>query len=89
MSIVRDFRQCFAILLLSLLLALHGPATGAWAASAESAARTCKQVSTCEDAVILWCNGYRRADGDGDGIPCENVCSTREQVNEIRRVIGC
>ncbi|MBU2328665.1 MAG: excalibur calcium-binding domain-containing protein [Alphaproteobacteria bacterium] len=89
MSIVRDFRQRFAFLLLSLLLALHGPATSAWAASAESAARTCKQVSTCEDAVILWCNGYRRADGDGDGIPCENVCSTREQVNEIRRVIGC
>uniref|UniRef100_A0A7C1PAD8 Excalibur calcium-binding domain-containing protein n=1 Tax=Agrobacterium albertimagni TaxID=147266 RepID=A0A7C1PAD8_9HYPH len=53
------------------------------------AARTCKQVSNCEEAVILWCNGYRRADGDNDGIPCENVCSSVEQVNEIRRVIGC
>jgi hypothetical protein len=36
---------------------------------------TCKSVSTCEEAVELWCGGYSRADGDGDGIPCENVCS--------------
>nr|WP_316650970.1 excalibur calcium-binding domain-containing protein [uncultured Gellertiella sp.] len=50
---------------------------------------TCKQVSTCEEAVILWCNGYSRADGDGDGIPCENVCSSLEEVNAIREKIGC
>lgn len=53
------------------------------------AARSCKQVSSCEDAVILWCNGYSRADGDNDGIPCENVCATVDQVQEIRRAIGC
>lgn len=51
--------------------------------------RTCKQVSSCEEAVILWCSGYTRADGDGDGIPCENVCSTKAQVDAIRRQIGC
>ncbi len=50
---------------------------------------TCKQVSTCEAAVQLWCNGYGRADGDGDGIPCENVCDTKEEVDEIRQQIGC
>jgi hypothetical protein len=50
---------------------------------------TCKQVSSCEEAVQIWCNGYRRADGDSDGIPCENVCYTLEQVNEIRQQQGC
>ena len=57
--------------------------------STTAAARTCKQVSTCEEAVRLWCGGYRRADGDGDGIPCENVCRTKEQVDAIRAQIGC
>ena len=50
---------------------------------------TCKQVSSCDEAVQIWCNGYRRADGDSDGIPCENVCNTVEQVNEIRQQQGC
>jgi hypothetical protein len=50
---------------------------------------TCKQVSSCEEAVEIWCNGYRRADGDNDGIPCENVCHTNEQVDEIRARRGC
>lgn len=50
---------------------------------------TCKQMTTCEDAVILWCNGYSRADGDSDGIPCENVCHSLREVNEIRQAIGC
>ena len=53
------------------------------------AARTCNQVSSCEEAVRLWCGGYRRADGDGDGIPCENVCRTKEEVDRIRATIGC
>lgn len=50
---------------------------------------TCKSVSSCREAVELWCGGYSRADGDGDGIPCENVCHSREQVQEIQREIGC
>ena len=50
---------------------------------------TCKQVSSCEEAVALWCGGYRRADGDDDGIPCENVCHSIEQVEEIKRRQGC
>lgn len=52
-------------------------------------ARSCKAVRSCEEAVILWCNGYRRADGDNDGIPCENVCHSKEQVDRIREQIGC
>ncbi|PSH62214.1 excalibur calcium-binding domain-containing protein [Phyllobacterium sophorae] len=52
-------------------------------------AASCKQVSSCEEAVELWCGGYRRADGDGDGVPCENVCSSVEEVDQIRVKIGC
>ncbi|WP_235919196.1 excalibur calcium-binding domain-containing protein [Aureimonas psammosilenae] len=51
--------------------------------------RTCKSVSSCEEAVALWCGGYRRADGDGDGIPCENVCSSKADVDRIKAEIGC
>ncbi|WP_310242534.1 excalibur calcium-binding domain-containing protein [Rhizobium rosettiformans] len=75
--------------LILLLFAQAEPLAHAQTTAFEVAARSCKQVSSCEEAVILWCSGYRRADGDNDGIPCENVCSTVDQVNEIRRVIGC
>lgn len=51
--------------------------------------RSCKAVSSCEEAVRMWCGGYRRADGDNDGIPCENVCSTKQEVDAIRARIGC
>lgn len=53
------------------------------------AARTCKQVASCAEAVELWCSGYRRADADGDGIPCENICHSRAEVDGIRAVICC
>ena len=52
-------------------------------------AATCKSYSNCRQAVIEWCAGHPRADGDGDGIPCENVCSSLQQVNQIRAEIGC
>ncbi|TFF22897.1 calcium-binding protein [Jiella endophytica] len=51
--------------------------------------RTCKSVSSCEEAVWLWCGGYTRADGDHDGIPCENVCHSKREVDAIRAQIGC
>ena len=51
--------------------------------------RSCKAVSSCEEAVRMWRGGYRRADGDNDGIPCENVCSTKQEVDAIRARIGC
>ncbi|WP_319518737.1 excalibur calcium-binding domain-containing protein [uncultured Martelella sp.] len=50
---------------------------------------TCGQASSCAEAVQHWCGGYRRADGDSDGIPCENVCKSRIEVNRIRSRIGC
>jgi endonuclease YncB( thermonuclease family) len=51
--------------------------------------QSCKAVSSCEEAVVLWCGGYSRADADDDGIPCENVCSSVSQVEAIRSGIGC
>lgn len=73
-----------------LLIALALPATWAPKSATFVAVRvTCKQVSSCEEAVEIWCNGYSRADGDNDGIPCENVCHSVEQVEEIRSRQGC
>lgn len=54
-----------------------------------TAATSCKSATTCQEAVILWCGGYSRADGDGDGIPCENVCKTLEQVKALKKDAGC
>ena len=65
------------------------PATQASRIQLAQGARACRDVGSCREAVILWCSGYRRADGDGDGIPCENVCRSRPQVEAIREEIGC
>ncbi len=54
-----------------------------------SSATSCKAVKTCREAVILWCSGYSRADADGDGIPCENVCKSLAQVQPFKKEIGC
>jgi hypothetical protein len=51
--------------------------------------RSCKAASTCEEAVEMWCGGYSRADGDDDGIPCENVCRSKSHVDAIKQRIGC
>lgn len=53
------------------------------------AGRSCKAASTCREAVEMWCGGYKRADADSDGIPCENVCRSLNQVEAIKEEIGC
>jgi len=59
-------------------------------AATEAQAVTCKEFYSCEEAVHAWCAGrHPRADGDNDGIPCENVCPTRETVRAIAQSIGC
>jgi hypothetical protein len=50
--------------------------------------QSCKAVSSCYEAVVMWCSGYARADGDSDGIPCENVCPSREVVRNILSQLG-
>ncbi len=53
-------------------------------------AAKCTDYSSCYQAVVAWCSGaHPRADGDGDGIPCENVCSSLRQVEAIKKEIGC
>ncbi len=51
--------------------------------------QSCKAATTCQEAVEMWCGGYRRADGDNDGIPCENVCRSLSEVEAIKKKIGC
>lgn len=50
---------------------------------------SCKAVSTCREAVEMWCGGYAGADRDKDGIPCENVCKSKAEVDRIKAEIGC
>lgn len=86
-----------AVIIAALLAGLSGPAHDRqpaasmtpWPAYEEAAGRNCKSVSTCQEAVELWCGGYSRADGDHDGIPCETVCSSKAEVDEIKASIGC
>ena len=56
---------------------------------AENVRASCKQASSCAEAVLMWCNGYFRADADHDGVPCENVCHSRGEVEAIEAEIGC
>ena len=56
---------------------------------ARTAQRSCASAATCREAVVMWCNGYRRADRDKDGIPCESVCRSKQQADQIREEIGC
>ena len=51
--------------------------------------QSCKAAGSCQEAVEMWCGGYRRADADDDGIPGENVCRSRSQVDAIKQRIGC
>ncbi len=61
----------------------------AFAAFSPAHAQSCKAASTCKEAVEMWCNGYSGADRDNDGIPCENVCRSKKQVEVIQKQIGC
>ena len=53
-------------------------------------AATCKSYSSCAQAVKNWCAGnHPRADGDNDGIPCENVCKSLKDVKALKREFSC
>ncbi len=61
-------------LILAVLLAL--PGTGI--------AKSCKAYLSCADVVADYPDGkFGRKDGDNDGIPCENVCSSKKQVQKL------
>ncbi len=58
--------------------------------TSETLAASCKSYSNCREAVVAWCAGtHPRADGDNDGIPCENICRSRAEVVAIMAEIGC
>lgn len=38
------------------------------------ARQTCKDFSTCKEAMKAFKAGNTRLDGDKDGIPCESLC---------------
>jgi hypothetical protein len=48
-------------------------AVDATAAYAES----CKDFSSCEEAMKSFKSGNTRLDGDKDGIPCESLCGNK------------
>lgn len=55
----------------------------------------CKAMRDCREAVFHWaCCGEADRDGDGRGVPCENVCGdesarTLDLVRELRQELGC
>lgn len=50
-------------------------------------AQSCKAAKSCAEAVQMWCEGYAAADRDDDGIPCENVCKSKKQVDALMKKI--
>lgn len=50
-------------------------------------AQSCKAAKSCAEAVEMWCEGYSAADRDDDGIPCENVCKSKKQVDALMKKI--
>lgn len=92
-GIMRAFLTTGSLAGFLLQAVLVGPTPGLQAPISQPpiipAAGGCKAARTCEEAVRMWCGGYSRADGDGDGIPCENVCHSLEQVEQIKAKIGC
>lgn len=60
-----------------------------------SCGKTCGKVRSCKEAVYQWCVcGYRPADGDNDGVPCEKHCgqSTKPNLDRVKKYkseFGC
>jgi len=55
--------------------------------SAASEEKSCKEYQSCEAVISDYPNGsFGKKDRDEDGIPCENVCMSIEQVNELLRL---
>ncbi len=91
---VRKVMRCIvAIVLASLLSAgsagaaddplapITAPTVGGSREFQVAQRQSCKAATTCQEAVEMWCGGYRRADADGDGIPFEYVCRSKSQVD--------
>ncbi len=47
--------------------------------------QSCKSFSTCEEAMRSFKNGNSKLDGDGDGVPCEKLCSGGGSSNSANK----
>lgn len=49
-----------------------------------SEAKYCKYYRSCAEVIADYPDGkFGKRDGDDDGIPCENVCRSRKQVEDL------
>ncbi|ACV27211.1 hypothetical protein [Kangiella koreensis] len=49
-----------------------------------SAAKYCKYYRSCAEVIADHPDGkFGKRDGDNDDIPCENVCRSRQQVEDL------
>lgn len=49
-----------------------------------SLAKNCTEYRSCAEVISDHPDGnFGRRDGDNDGIPCENVCRSRKQVEDL------
>lgn len=49
-----------------------------------SEAKYCKYYRSCAEVIADYPDGkFGKRDGDNDGIPCENVCRSRQQVQDL------
>lgn len=54
-----------------------------------SAAKYCKYYRSCAEVIADYPDGkFGKRDGDDDGIPCENVCRSRQQVEDLLNQIA-
>ncbi|MBD3654381.1 excalibur calcium-binding domain-containing protein [Kangiella sp.] len=54
-----------------------------------SIAKTCKEYRSCAEVIADYPSGnFGRRDGDKDGIPCENVCRSRQQVEDLLKKVS-
>ncbi len=67
------------ILVLAILLSLPGA----------GAAKSCKVYKSCAEVIADYPTGnFGKKDGDQDGIPCENVCSSKVQVQKLLKKLS-
>ncbi|MDH5355107.1 MAG: excalibur calcium-binding domain-containing protein [Gammaproteobacteria bacterium] len=67
-------RRISLILMLASLIAVPGI----------SQAKSCKEYQSCAEVIADYPDGiFGRRDGDKDGIPCENVCNNKQQVEAL------
>lgn len=54
-----------------------------------SAAKYCKYYRSCAEVIADYPDGkFGKRDGDNDGIPCENVCRSRKQVEQLLKELS-